>query len=152
MYEWQDGPMFCTLMDREKDQPVAQVTKSQDRFYAWGLVGSLKPVGCFQTLKKAKEYAAAAVNVMVAAALATVFCIGLRAAEPPKPAAAPTVTDAQRALYWQAMSDLQGAQAAVERTITEMRAACEKVPGYTLGQGPNRQPACVELPQQKEKK
>ena len=150
MYEWQDGPRFCTLMDREQQQPVAQVTKSQDRFYAWGLIGSLKPIGSFQTLEKAKECAAAAINVVAAAALALVLCVGLRAADPPKPAP-PVITDAQRAAYWQALAELNSAQAVFQQRITEMRETCA-AGGQQLGQGTDRQPACIPAPKPEAKK
>ena len=158
MYEWQDGPRFCTLMDREKDQPVAQVTKAQDRFFAWGLIGSLKLAGSSSTLEKAKEMAlekakemaAASVDVVVGAALALALCVGLRAADPPKPVV-PAITDAQRAAYWQALAELNSAQAVFQQRITEMRETCA-AGGQQLGQGTDRQPTCIPAPKPEVKK
>ncbi len=64
----------------------------------------------------------------------------------------PGITDAQRAGYWQAVADLTSAQAAadkaqlaVQATVTDLRATCEKS-GRDLTQGADRQPVCVAKP------
>lgn len=67
------------------------------------------------------------------------------------PAAPAQITDAQRAAYWQALAELNAAQAVFQQRISEMRDVCS-ASGSQLGQGTDRQPQCLPAAKPEPKK